>query len=156
MKARTITAVGLVIVLVAGSLALILGIPAGLLVGAISNRLEAAVGYRLDVPGGATLTFWQQLTLVARDVRVSRPGDTGSIDRFTAQSLRLSLKAVSVFSGRPHITEIALAPGLASGAAARARRSPAGRPRQGPAPARHGRPRCRSLTASSSRTARLY
>ena len=108
MKARTITAVGLVIVLVAGSLALILGIPAGLLVGAISNRLEAAVGYRLDVPGGTTLTFWPQLTFVARDVRVSRPGDTGSIDRFTAQSLRLSLKAVSVFSGRPHITEIAL------------------------------------------------
>lgn len=124
MKARTITAIGLVIVLVAGSLALILGIPAGLLVGAVSNRLEAAVGYRLDVPGGATLTFWPQLTFLARDVRVSRPGDTGSIDRFTAQSLRLSLKSVSVFSGSTaYHRDCTRTPGLASGAAARARRS---------------------------------
>ena len=132
MKARTITAIGLVIVLVAGSLALILGIPAGLLVGAVSNRLEAAVGYRLDVPGGATLTFWPQLTFLARDVRVSRPGDTGSIDRFTAQSLRLSLKSVSVFSGRPHITEIALVHPVLRQELQRERAArPAGRPAAG-------------------------
>jgi AsmA protein len=109
MKAYKIAAVCLVIVLVAGALAVTLGVPAGPLVGTISNRLEAATGYRLDVPGGAKLTFWPRLTFIAHDVRVSRAGGASPIDRFTAQSLQLSLMTMSVFSGRPHITEIALA-----------------------------------------------
>jgi AsmA protein len=107
MKARKIAAIGLLVVLVAGALAAVVGVPAGLLVGAVSNRLEAATGYRLDA-SEAKLTLWPQLTFVAQKVRVSRADDAALIDRFTAQSFALSVEPLSAFSSRPHVTEISL------------------------------------------------
>src|SRR5215471_18359628 len=107
MKACKIAVLGFVVVLLAGALAAVLGVPAGPLVGALSKRLEAATGYRLDA-SDTKLTLWPQLTFVAHDVRVSRAGDAASTDPFTAQSLALSMEPLSVFSSRPHVTLIAL------------------------------------------------
>jgi AsmA protein len=107
MRARKIAAIGLIVVLVARALAAVVGVPAGLLVGAVSNRLEAATGYRLDA-SEAKLTLWPQLTFVAQNVRVSRAGDAALIDRFTTQSFALSVEPLSAFSSRPYVTEIAL------------------------------------------------
>src|SRR6516164_5977619 len=95
MKARKIAAIGLIVVLAAAAL------------GAVSNRLEAATGYRLDA-SAAKLTLWPQLTFVAQNVRVSRAGEAALIDHFTAQGFALSVELLSVFSSRPHVTEIAL------------------------------------------------
>src|SRR5262249_42528451 len=107
MKACKIAVIGFVAVLVAGALAAVLGVPAGSLVGAVSKRLEAATGYRLDA-SDTKLTLWPQLTFLAHDVRVSRAGDAASMDPFTAQILALSMEPLSVFSSRPHVTLIAL------------------------------------------------
>src|SRR5262245_848067 len=106
MKALKITAAVIAAFVIAGALALALGIPAGFLVKPINSRLEAATGYRLRVAGEARLTFWPALTLRAHDVSVGRDGDAA--DRFAAQSVEVSLSLASLLARNPEITEIAV------------------------------------------------
>jgi AsmA protein len=106
MKAVKVVVIGLVVLLVAGSLAFALGVPAGFLMKPISNRVEAATGYRLRVAGDTRLTFWPVLTLSMHDVSVGRDGDADN--GFSAQSVQVSLAPASVFSGRSEVTEIAV------------------------------------------------
>src|SRR5262245_1621132 len=106
MKALKITAVVIAALVVAGALALALGIPAGFLVEPVNSRLEPATGYRLRVAGEARLTFWPTLTLRARDVAVGRNGDAAA--QFSAQDVQVSLSPASVLGRNPVITEIAI------------------------------------------------
>ncbi len=109
MKARNIAAMLFIALLVAVALVVALGIPAGFLVAAVSDRIEADTGYRIRVTGHSKLIVWPALAFVARDIAVRGVGDVHPADPFTAQSLRISLVPASLLSGHPQISGIAIA-----------------------------------------------
>ncbi len=109
MKARNIAAMLFIALLVAVALVVALGIPAGFLVAAVSDRIEADTGYRIRVTGHSKLTVWPALAFVARDIAVRGVGDVHPADPFTAQSLQISLVPASLLSGHPQISGIAIA-----------------------------------------------
>src|SRR5262249_17792859 len=108
MTARKIAAIVFIAVLVAVALVFALGIPAGFLIAAVSDRVEANTGYRLRVAGHSKLTFWPAVTFLARDIKVRNARDAGSSDQFTAQSLQVWFAPASLLSGHLRISAISI------------------------------------------------
>jgi AsmA protein len=109
MKTLKIATIGIVVVLVTAVLALVLGVPAGLVVGALQNRVEAGTGYRLRIVGNSTLAFWPAPTLTVRDISLFDANDADPLGKLTAESMRFSITLSSLFAGYPQISEIAIA-----------------------------------------------
>ncbi|MDQ6867762.1 MAG: AsmA family protein [Pseudomonadota bacterium] len=109
MKTLKIAAIGIGVVLVTALLALVLGVPAGLVVGALQNRVEADTGYRLRIVGNSTVAFWPSLTLTVRDITLFDANDADSLGKLTAESMRFSITFSSLFAVYPQISEIAIA-----------------------------------------------
>ncbi len=109
MKTLKIAAIGIVVVLVTALLALVVGVPAGFLVGPLQNRVEADTGYRLRIVGNSTVAFWPSPTLTVRDVSLFDANDADPLGKLTAESMRLSSTFSSLFAGSPQISEIAIA-----------------------------------------------
>jgi hypothetical protein len=66
LKTLKIAAIGIVVVLATALLALVLGVPAGPVVGPLQNRFEADTGYRLRIAGNSTVAFWQTRSASSR------------------------------------------------------------------------------------------
>jgi AsmA protein len=109
MKTLKIATIGIVVVLVAALLALVMGVPAGLMVGALQNRVEADTGYRLRIVGNSTVAFWPSPTLTVRDISLFDANDADPLGNLTAESMRFSMTFSSLFAGYPRISEIAIA-----------------------------------------------
>ncbi|MGB6177594.1 MAG: AsmA family protein [Methylocella sp.] len=109
MKTLKIATIGIGAVLVTALLALVLGVPAGLLVGALQNRVEADTGYRLRIGGNSTVAFWPSPTLTVRDIGLFDANDADPRGKLTAESMRFSIAFSSLFAGYPRISEIAIA-----------------------------------------------
>ncbi len=133
MKTLKIAAIGIVVVLVAALLALVQGVPAGLVVGPLQNSVEADTGYRLRIVGNSTVAFWPSPTLTVRDVRLFNANDADPLGKLTAESIRFSMSFSSLFAGYPQISEIAIARPVLRVPLQRQRSNPTGN-----APARSG------------------
>ncbi len=92
MKARNIAAMLFTAVLVRRRRwCVVLGIPAGFLVAAVSDRVEADTGYRIRVTGHTELDRLARVAFVARDITVRALAMDDPADPFTArQSRRIS------------------------------------------------------------------
>jgi AsmA protein len=108
MKPLKITAIGVAGILVAASLLLAWGIPAGFLLGTIQNRFEAETGYRLQIAGDTKIALWPSPRVAARNVNIFKANDGGAQGQFVAESVQLDIPFGSLFSTRPQISEIAI------------------------------------------------
>jgi AsmA protein len=108
MRAIKITALTGVIVVALAALAVVFGVPAGFLTGAIQKQVKAATGYRMMINGGAKLALRPSLSLSLRDVALIDDSDRTAQPRLTAASVRIDTSLSSLWSGRPHVTEIAV------------------------------------------------
>jgi len=109
MKTLKIAATAIVVVLVTALLALVLGVPAGPVVDALQNRVEADTGYRLRIVGNSTVAFWPSPILTIRDISLFDANDADSLGKLTAESMRFSITFSSLFASYPRISEIAIA-----------------------------------------------
>lgn len=126
MKTLKIATIGIGAVLVTALLALVLGVPAGLLVGALQNRVEADTGYRMRIGGNSTLAFWPSPTLTVRDIGLFDANDADPLGKLTAESMRFSIAFSSLFAGYPRISEVAIARPVLRVPLVRQRSSPTG------------------------------
>jgi AsmA protein len=106
MKALAIAAIVLVVIGAAGVIAFVFGVPAGLLVKPVSDRLEARTGYRLGVAGDAWLTFRPTLTFAAHDVSLASTAGAEPRERLATRGLQISLVWASLLSGRPEVSDV--------------------------------------------------
>ena len=109
MKTLKIATIGIGVVLVIALLALVLGVPGGLVLGALQNRVEADTGYRLRIAGNSTLAFWPSPTLTVHDIGLFDANDTDPLSKLTAETMRFSIAFSSLFAGYPQVSEIAIA-----------------------------------------------
>ncbi len=109
MKTLKIAAIGIVVVLATALLALVLGVPAGPVVGPLQKRFEADTGYRLRIAGNSTVAFWPSPTVTVRDISLFDANDADPLGKFTAERMRFSMTFSSLFAGYPQISEIAIA-----------------------------------------------
>jgi hypothetical protein len=98
-----IAAIGSVIVLVTALLAIMLGVPAGFVAGALQNRVEADTGYRLRIGGNSTVALWPSPALIVRDISLFDANDADPLGKLTAERMRFSITFSSLFAGHPHI-----------------------------------------------------
>lgn len=108
MKAIKFTALACVIAVALAALAVVFGVPAGFLTGAIQQRVKADTGYTMVINGGAKLALRPSLSLRLRDIALIDDNDRGSQPRLTAESVRIETSISSLWSGRPHLSEIAV------------------------------------------------
>jgi AsmA protein len=109
LKTLKIAAIGIVVVLATALLALVLGVPAGPVVGPLQNRFEADTGYRLRIAGNSTVAFWPSPTVTVRDISLFDANDADPLGKLTAERMRFSMTFSSLFAGYPQISEIAIA-----------------------------------------------
>jgi AsmA protein len=108
MKAIKFTALACVIAVALAVLAVVFGVPAGLLTGAIQKQVKAETGYTMVINGGAKLALRPSLSLRLRDIALIDDNDRGSQPRLSAESVRIETSISSLWSGRPHLSEIAV------------------------------------------------
>ena len=108
MRALKLTAIAVVTVAIVAALLAVAGVPSGLLVSAVKERVERATGYRLAVNGGATIALTPALSVTLRDVALQDPSDREINNRLTASSIRAELRLASLWSGKPEVTELAI------------------------------------------------
>lgn len=108
MKALKVAAVALgTIVIVAIALAFV-GVPVGLLLGAVKTDVEAATGYELKIAGSATFRLLPSPSVVAHDVSLLDMRSGGPQTGVKAESIRIAASLQSLFGDRPVITEAVL------------------------------------------------
>ena len=107
MKALKIASVVLVLAAIL-TLALMVGLPAGILTSAIQERVERATGYRLSIAGSARLGLWPRLHATVTDVRLQDPGDRDGNNRLTISRITADVSLSSLWSGRPQISDLSI------------------------------------------------
>src|SRR5215208_4485348 len=100
------SAIGAVIVIIA--LLAVLGIPSDFLTSAIQARVERDTGYRLTVTGASRIGLWPSLHVTFNDVTLQNADDRDGTGRLTVARLQADMTLASVWSGRPHITDLVL------------------------------------------------
>jgi len=109
MRAIKITALAGIIAVALAVSAVVFGVPAGFLTGAIQKQVKAATGYSMLINGGATLALRPSLSLSLRDIVLIDHSDrTEQQPRLTAAAVRIDTSMSSLWSGRPHVSEIAV------------------------------------------------
>ena len=74
MKPIRIAGAMAALLLVAATLLIAIGIPAGALTGAIQNRIERDTGYRVTIAGTGTVRLFPAVALTLHDVSAELPG----------------------------------------------------------------------------------
>jgi len=131
MRAIKITTLAGIIAVALAVSAVVFGVPAGFLTGAIQKQVKAATGCRMLINGGAKLALRPSLSLSLHDIALIDDSDRTEQPRLTAASVRIDTSMASLWSGRPQVSEIAVvrptlfvplareraasAPGLAAG-----------------------------------------
>jgi AsmA protein len=109
MRALKIAGAAIAAVIVVAALLLIVGIPSGVMTSAIQARIEHETGYRLTISGATRIGLSPQLNVTLNDVTLQDPTDRDSRSHVTVGSIRADMTLGSVWSGHPHITELAIA-----------------------------------------------
>jgi AsmA protein len=109
MRALKIAGAAIAAVIVVLALLLIIGIPSGFLTSEIQARVERETGYRLTISGGTKIGLWPKLNVTLTDVTLENPKDPETSNRLTVGRVQADMTLASVWSGRPQITELAIA-----------------------------------------------
>jgi AsmA protein len=104
IKIAGLVLVGLVVLVVA---VLMFGIPAGPLVGYLSDRVEEA-GYELRINGPSRVALWPYVSLAADDIHVVDKANSRE-DLFAASTLRVGVSLTGLLTGDIRVTEIEVA-----------------------------------------------
>jgi AsmA protein len=108
MRALKIAGAAIAAVIVVVMLLLIIGIPSGFLTSAIQDRVERDTGYRLTLAGATKIGLWPSLNVTLNDVTLQDSKDRDSSNRLTVGSVQADITLASLWSGHPHITELAI------------------------------------------------
>src|SRR3954468_23008781 len=108
MRALKIAGAIIGAVVVAIGLLLVIGIPSGFLTAQIQERVERETGYKLAINGGARIGLWASLNLTLKAVTVQHPKDANINRHFAAASIEADVTLASLWSGKPHITELVI------------------------------------------------
>jgi AsmA protein len=108
MRALKIAGAAIAAVIVVAVLLLIIGIPSGFLTSAIQDRVERDTGYRLTIAGTTRIGLWPSLNVTLNEVTLQDPKDRDTSNRLTVGSVQADITLASLWSGPPHITELAI------------------------------------------------
>ena len=106
MRAMKIAGAALAAVLVIAALLLIIGIPSGFLTSQIQDRVERETGYRLTIAGATKIGLWPSFNVTLNDLTLQDPKDRETSNRVTVGSVQADMTLRSIWSGKPHITEL--------------------------------------------------
>jgi AsmA protein len=106
MKALKIAGAAVAAVIAIVALPLVIGIPSGFMTSAIQARVERETGYRLTISGATRIGVWPSLNVTLNDIALQNPKD--SDDRLTVDRVEADVTLESLWSGHPHITELAI------------------------------------------------
>src|SRR5258708_9071381 len=110
MRAMKIAGAALAAVLVIAALLLIIGIPSGFLTSQIQDRVERETGYRLTIAGATKIGLWPSFNVTLNDLTLQDPKDRETSNRVTGGSVQADMTLRSIWSGKPHITELNIVP----------------------------------------------
>ncbi len=108
MRALKIAGAAVAASIVIVALLLVIGVPSGFLTSAIQARIERETGYRLTVSGATRIGVWPSLNVTLNDITLQNPKDRDNNDRLTVGRVEADMTLQSVWSGRPHITELTI------------------------------------------------
>jgi AsmA protein len=106
MRALKIAGAAFAAVIAIVALLLVIGIPSGFMTSAIQARVERETGYRLTISGATRIGFWPSLNVTLNDIALQNPNDRDNSDRLTIGHVEADVTLESLWSGRPHITEL--------------------------------------------------
>jgi AsmA protein len=109
MRALKIAGAVVAAVIAIVALLLVIGIPSGFMTSTIQARVERETGYRLTLLGATRIGFWPSLNVTLNDIALQNPKDRNSSDdRLTVDRVEADVTLESLWSGHPHITELAI------------------------------------------------
>jgi AsmA protein len=109
MRALKIAGAAVAALIAIVALLLVIGIPSGFMTSAIQARVERETGYRLTISGATRIGFWPSLNVTLNDIALQNPKDRNSSDdRLTVERVEADVTLESLWSGHPHITELAI------------------------------------------------
>ena len=109
MRALKIAGAVVAAVIAIVALLLVIGIPSGFMTSTIQARVERETGYRLTILGATRIGFWPSLNVTLNDIALQNPKDRNSSDdRLTVDRVEADVTLESLWSGHPHITELAI------------------------------------------------
>ncbi|UYO44291.1 AsmA family protein [Rhodopseudomonas palustris] len=108
MKPIRIAGAVAALLLVAATLLIAIGIPAGALTGAIQSRIERDTGYRVTIAGTGTVRLFPAVALTLHDVSAELPGGRSTDPRLKIATVRAELPLTSLLSATPRLTELTL------------------------------------------------
>ena len=109
MRALKIAGAAVAALIAIVALLLVIGIPSGFMTSAIQARVERETGYRLTISGATRIGFWPSLNVTLNDIALQNPKDRNSSDdRLTIDRVEADVTLESLWSGHPHITELAI------------------------------------------------
>ncbi len=109
MRALKIAGAAVAALIAIVALLLVIGIPSGFMTSAIQARVERETGYRLTISGATRIGFWPSLNVTLNDIALQNPKDRNSSDdRLTVDRVEADVTLESLWSGHPHITELAI------------------------------------------------
>jgi AsmA protein len=109
MRALKIAGAAVAALIAIVALLLVIGIPSGFMTSAIQARVERETGYRLTISGATRIGFWPSLNVTFNDIALQNPKDRNSSDdRLTIDRVEADVTLESLWSGHPHITELAI------------------------------------------------
>jgi len=71
-------------------------------------QVESATGYRVRIDGPVKISVFPSLNLVARDVGIAQPDESGAAEFATARALRFGLVLRSLLAGKVSLTNVTL------------------------------------------------
>jgi AsmA protein len=108
MRAVKFAGAALAAVIIVIAVLLVVGIPSGFVTSTIASRVESATGYRLSIDGTARISLWPTLNITLNDLTLADPKDRSGITRLTIDSVQADMSLSSVWSGRPHVSELVI------------------------------------------------
>src|ERR1700723_3335888 len=108
MRAFKIAGAAVAALIAIVALLLVIGIPSGFITSAIQDRVERETGYRLTISGATRIGVWPSLNVTLNDIALQNPKDRDNSDRLTVGRVEADMTLESVWSGRPHITELTI------------------------------------------------
>src|SRR5260370_37529530 len=106
MRAMKIAGAALAAVLVLAALLLTTWSPSGFMTWQIQDRVERAPGDRLTIAGATKIALWPSFNVTLNDLTLQDPKDRETSNRVTVGSVQADMTLRSIWSGKPHITEL--------------------------------------------------
>jgi AsmA protein len=106
MRALKIAGAVVAAIILVVAVLLVIGIPSGFLTAAIQDNVEKQSGYRLKIAGATKISLWPKLNMSLSDLTLQDPKDRDTSRRVTIGKIEADMTLSSIWSGRPHISEL--------------------------------------------------